>query len=87
MEDQQRYLDFVVFPEDTIISESVLATYWKPEGLDIYDTQDLIDRLVDRSLLRRNNAGYVTLHDLQYDYVRQQTRDLTKYHQRLATCL
>jgi WD40 repeat protein len=69
---RQRYLDFALFPEDTPIPESVLQTLWEPEGLDEYDTQDAIDELANLSLLRRDELGRVTLHDLQVDFVRKQ---------------
>ncbi|WNZ46404.1 NB-ARC domain-containing protein [Leptolyngbya boryana CZ1] len=78
-----RYLDFAVFPEDVAIPEATLRTFWEPEGLNEYDTQDVIDMLVERSLARRDAIGYLTLHDLQYDYVRRQSTDLPKLHNRL----
>jgi hypothetical protein len=80
---QARYLDLAVFPEDTPIPQATLQTFWALESLDEYDVQDVLDALVDRSLARRDEAGDLTLHDLQYDYVRQQTDDLPALHQRL----
>ena len=77
---QKRYLDFAVFPEDTPIPETVLQTFWEPEGLDEFDTQDVVDLLVERSLARRDDRGCLTLHDLQYDYVRKQAGDLPALH-------
>jgi len=82
---QARYLDFAVFPEDTPIPEAVLQTFWEPEGLDEYDTQDVVDALVDRSLARRDESGYLSLHDLQFDYVRKQAGDLPALHNRLLS--
>lgn len=81
---QKRYLDFAVFPEDTPIPETVLQTFWEPEGLDEFDTQDVVDLLVERSLARRDDRGCLTLHDLQYDYVRKQAGDLQALHNRLV---
>jgi tetratricopeptide (TPR) repeat protein len=78
-----RYLDFAVFPEDTAIPETTLRTFWEPEGLDEYDTQDVVDTLVERSLARRDENGNLSLHDLQYDYVRKQANDLTVLHNKL----
>ncbi|MBD2354613.1 hypothetical protein H6G41_08210 [Tolypothrix sp. FACHB-123] len=69
---QQRYLDFAVFPEDTPIPEAVLQTFWEPLGLDEFDSQDVIDELVSKSLALRDEAGNLRLHDLQFDYVRKQ---------------
>jgi tetratricopeptide (TPR) repeat protein len=77
------YLDFAVFPEDVAIPEATLRTFWEPEGLDKYDTQDVIDMLVERSLARRDEAGNLTLHALQYDYVRKQITDLPLLHNKL----
>jgi WD40 repeat protein len=75
---QQRYLDFAVFPEDTPIPEAVLQTFWQPLGLDEFDTQDVIDELVSKSLALRDEAGNLRLHDLQFDYVRKQYTTLAK---------
>ncbi|BAY88615.1 MULTISPECIES: NB-ARC domain-containing protein [unclassified Tolypothrix] len=73
---QQRYLDFAVFPEDTPIPEAVLQTFWQPLGLDEFDSQDVIDELVSKSLALRDEAGNLRLHDLQFDYVRKQYKTL-----------
>ncbi|MFM6138551.1 MAG: NB-ARC domain-containing protein [Sphaerospermopsis kisseleviana] len=80
---QKRYLDFAVFPEDTLIPETVLQTLWELEGFDKFDTQDVIDLLVERSLIRRDEKNCLTLHDLQYDYVRKEAGDLSILHNRL----
>ena len=80
---QKRYLDFAVFPEDTPIPEAVLQTFWESEGLDKFETQDVIDLFVERSLIRRDEQNCLTLHDLQYDYVRKQAGDLSILHNRL----
>ena len=72
-EERERYLDFAVFPEDTPIPEAVLQTFWEPLGLDEFDTQDVIDKLVSKSLALRDEKGNLSLHDLQLDYVRKQT--------------
>ncbi|MBD0304279.1 MAG: CHAT domain-containing protein, partial [Tolypothrix sp. T3-bin4] len=71
--ERERYLDFAVFPEDTPIPEAVLQTFWEPLGLDEFDTQDVIDKLVSKSLALRDEKGNLSLHDLQFDYVRKQT--------------
>ncbi|MDI9640206.1 NB-ARC domain-containing protein, partial [Geitlerinema splendidum] len=77
-----RYLDFAIFPEDTPIPEAVLKIFWAGEGLSPYDVEDVGDTLVQRSLAQRDAAGRLTLHDLLYDYVRQQAGDLVQRHQR-----
>ncbi|QIR35378.1 hypothetical protein HCG51_00530 [Tolypothrix sp. PCC 7910] len=78
---QQRYLDFAVFLEDTPIPEAVLQTFWRPLGLDEFDSQDVIDELVSKSLALRDEAGNLRLHDLQFDYVRKQYTTLAKESQ------
>ncbi|MBD2567607.1 NB-ARC domain-containing protein [Anabaena lutea] len=80
---QKRYLDFAVFPEDTLIPEAVLQPFWQSEGLNTFDTQDDIDLFVERSLVRRDDQNCLTLHDLQYDYVCKQAGDLSILHNRL----
>ena len=80
---QKRYLDFAVFPEDTPVPEAVLQTFWKPQGLDEHDTADIIDLLVSRSLVRHDEEGNLTLHDLQFDYVRKQHKSLPALHNQL----
>ena len=77
-----RYLDFAVFPENVEIPETTLIIFWRPEGLDKYDTQDITDLLVERSLARRSETGHLILHDLQYDYVRKQFSNLSTLHAR-----
>ncbi|MBT9316840.1 NB-ARC domain-containing protein [Leptothoe spongobia] len=80
---QERYLDFAVFSEDMAIPETVLETFWQPLGLDEDDTEELLDELVDKSLLRRDEQGRLTLHDLQCDYISKRTEeDLFLRHQR-----
>jgi WD40 repeat protein len=79
---QERYLDLAVFPEDTPIPETVIETFWEPEGLDDLDTDEILAALADKSLLQRGEDG-VLLHDLQYDYITKQVADLPTLHQRL----
>jgi len=79
---QKRYLDFAVFPENARIPEGVLQTLWAPEGLDELDVADVLDELVAKSLLRRDEQENLFLHDLQYDYIIKQVEDLPALHQR-----
>ncbi len=72
-----RYLDLAIFPEDTPIPEGVLEIFWGAIGLDASAVQDVVDCLVAKSLLLRDELGRLSLHDLQVDYVRQQAGDLT----------
>jgi tetratricopeptide (TPR) repeat protein len=84
-DEQRRYLDFAVFPEDTPIPEATLQTFWEPEGLNKHDTQDVVYLLVERSLAQRDDKGRLGLHDLQYDYVRKQAGDLSVLHNQLLS--
>ena len=68
-------MDFAVFPEDTPIPEAVLETFWKPEGMDKYDMQDVVDELIDRSMLHTDDRGWLSPHDFQFDYLRKQAGD------------
>jgi hypothetical protein len=77
---QERYLDFAVFPEDVPIPEAVLQTFWDQKE---YSALEVTSLLVDRSLLRRDDEGRLSLHDLQFDYVKKQTGDLKALHDRL----
>jgi hypothetical protein len=81
----QRYLDFAVFPESYPLPESALRTLWSSEGLDEYDTQDLLDILLDRALIQRDAQGSFTLHALQFDFIRKQTADLPALHRHLLS--
>jgi len=83
---QARYLDFAVFTEDTPIPESVLHVFWKPEGLDDFASQDVLDALVEHSLVARDAAGRLSLHDLQYDFISKiaaDRGDVAGLHRRL----
>ncbi|MCT7969452.1 NB-ARC domain-containing protein [Laspinema sp. D1] len=77
-----RYLDFAIFPEDTPIPEAVLVGFWAREGLTEYDVQDVVDTLVQRSLAFRDPQGRITLHDLQFDYVRKQVGEIALRQER-----
>lgn len=77
-----RYLDFAAFREDTPIPEAVLETFWAAAGLSPYEVQDVVDTLVQRSLAQRDAEGCITLHDLQFDYVRKQAGDISQVQER-----
>jgi len=79
-----RYLELAVFPEDALIPEAALRTYWASEGLDAGDVQDLVDQLVDRALARRDGEGRLFLHDLQHDYLRARVGALQPLERRLV---
>lgn len=80
---RDRYMDFGVFPNNTPVPEAVIEVYWRPLGLNPAVTHQFIDLFVDRSLMRRDPARRLSLHDLQLDYVRKQCSDLPSLHHRL----
>jgi WD40 repeat protein len=82
---RERYLEFAVFPEKTPIPEAALQTFWAPLGMDKYEVQDALKRFVELSLMRREEKNCVSLHDLQYAYVRKRTGagSLAALHERL----
>jgi hypothetical protein len=65
---RDRYLDLAVFPEEVPIPEAAVCAFWAPVGMDEYDVQDALRRLVNLSLLRRDDQNRFTLHDLQYEH-------------------
>ncbi|HEV3295849.1 MAG TPA: NB-ARC domain-containing protein, partial [Streptosporangiaceae bacterium] len=75
-----RYLELAVFSDDVGVPEAALEVLWGTAGLGRADTQELADLLVDRSLALRGDDGRLTLHDLQFDYVRRQVTDLAALH-------
>ena len=78
-EQQKKYLQLAVFPEDIEIPEAALQTLW---DVDRYDAQELIDLLVDRSLVM-GGKNVLRLHDLLHDYISKKTENLKLLHRRL----
>ena len=78
---QERKQHYAVFPEDARIPQTVLETFWAPHGLDDLDVEDMLDELLAKSLLRRDDQENLFLHDLQYDYITKQIDDLPALHQ------
>jgi hypothetical protein len=83
LETRERYFDFAVFPEDALVPEAVLVTLWRPLGMSEAIVHDSIDSLVDRSLLRRDQHGLLSLHDLQHDYLQREAGDVQAIRKRL----
>jgi WD40 repeat protein len=80
---RQHYLDFAVFPEDTLIAENMLRTLWASEELDELDVSLILKTLADRSLLRGSDHNHYALHDIQFDYLYRKCGDLPSLHNRL----
>jgi WD40 repeat protein len=79
-EDEKRlYLDLAVFPEDEQLPEEALQVIW---NRDQYDTQDLIDLFVDRSLATLKN-GRLSVHNLQHDFMIKRAGKLQDLHDKL----
>jgi WD40 repeat protein len=81
---RERYLELAIFRETDPVPESTLALYWAQAGLDLHATRDVVDLLVERSLARRTIDGRLTLHDLQFDYVRHHVGNCPELHHRLV---
>jgi WD40 repeat protein len=78
--DQRKlYLDLAVFLEDEQVPEGALQVLW---NTDRYDTQDLIDLFVDRSLATLKD-GRLSVHDLQHDFMTKRAGNLLKLHEKL----
>ncbi len=78
------YLKLAVFPEVTPIPESVLDFYWDKEDLQGKDPTNVIDELVDASLIFRYDDDSLMLHDLQRAYVSSQCGNVQILHQKMV---
>lgn len=81
---QSYYVELAVFPEGTPIPEPAIQAFWSTVGLDTFATQDILDFLVDRSLIRRDDQNRYSLHSLQYDYILQKVNNLPMLHSQLV---
>lgn len=92
-EEQLRFVELGVFPEDEAVPEAAVTTLWGHTGqLDDLDTQTLLMKLKHRSLVQlsqptASSVGRVALHDLLHDYcLRRADHDLgseAALHERL----
>jgi hypothetical protein len=76
------FLELAVFPENTPIPEEVLINYWSYLQLQENDIKDIINLIVDRSLAQRDQYGRINLHELYFDYIRSQVKNLQALHRR-----
>lgn len=79
---QRRYRDLVVVPEDAAAPAAMLCAWWTHEGMDELDAIDVLDDLVDRSLLRVDESKSYSLHDVQRDFLVMRTEDEQVLHAR-----
>ncbi len=87
-EQRARYLELGVFEGRGQVPAEVVRWLWQQSGLDDLDGEDLVALLGRLSLVQHDRVmDTVTLHDLQFDYVRREAgRDrLLALHARLAS--
>lgn len=80
---QQYYKTLAVFPEDANIQESAIVLYWEHCAVSDDEPKDVIDALVDASLLTCVDDKFLRLHDLLRDYLISQTEDVLALHKTL----
>jgi WD40 repeat protein len=85
--EQARFLELAVFPPDETTPIAALRTLWSHmAGFDDWDTDALVIKLSQRSLLELTpiaDGKAISLHVLVYDYVHRAAGDETALHQRL----
>jgi WD40 repeat protein len=84
----EHYRELAVFPADEAIPEAAVVTLWQQaDGLKEREARKLLAALDRKALLKLQGQEpdrQVTLHDLQYDYLRALAgEDLYSLHQRL----
>ena len=82
-----RYQELVIFPEDELVPEDTIAILWEHTGnLKRRSVEKLLTKLKDRSLLQIDGKApnrFMSLHDLQFDYLRAKADDLPGLHDQL----
>jgi NB-ARC domain/TIR domain/APAF-1 helical domain len=78
------FLACAAFPEDIAIPEAALQKLWWEQCPNPDDASDIAQLLVERSLLRRDDAHLYRLHDLYHDYVRASAASLPALHGKLV---
>ena len=83
----KRYRELAIFPEDESVPENAIATLWAHTGnLKKRNVGKLLTKMKDRSLLLLDGEApnrLISLHDLQFDYLRATADDLTNLHNQL----
>jgi tetratricopeptide (TPR) repeat protein len=74
------YLDFAVFPKNASIPEATLEILWKALEASF---GSVLDVLVRRCLLQRDQEDRIRIHHLQQDYVTKKAGDLKTLHSKL----
>ena len=86
-EPRQRYHELAVFSGAGPVPRSAVEALWAPAGYSSTASGELLRLFVARSLLRRDEARHLGLHDLQFDvatyYLRQHPGGLPGGHAQL----
>ncbi len=86
-DDARRYLALAVFPADEAIPEATVLTLWgHANGASERTLRKLLAMFERKALVRvdgESPSRKVSLHDLQYDYLRAITTDLSSLHTEL----
>lgn len=83
---QKAYLSLAIFPEDTLIPESVILRFWQAHSalqLGPNESRDMIYSFLNRSLIQLDEQNNIKLHDLQSDYIRQISGNVRSLHHTL----
>jgi WD40 repeat protein len=83
----EHYHKLAVFPADEAVPEAAVLTFWlHTDGLKERDARRLLTTLERKALLRLEGEAahrLVSLHDLQYDYLRAVVDDFGSLHSQL----
>ena len=83
----ERYRELAVFPADEAISEATILRLWQYTGdLKTQTGRQILVTLNSKGMLhleRKLSGLWISLHDLQYDYLRSQQIDLRYLHRHL----
>lgn len=84
----QHYQELAVFPPDVLVPEAAVLTLWlHTDSMNERNARKLITTLERKALLRLEGKAphrYISLHDLQYDYLRVAQDDLVGLHGQLV---
>jgi len=76
------FLELAIFPENTDVPLTAVGTLW---DLDDFDTEDMVQRLHDCSLLKFDlQHGTIRLHDVMRDFLTEQLVNPPAIHARLV---
>jgi WD40 repeat protein len=81
---RDRYIELSVFPEKTPIPFAALKILWRAFGIEENEIVEIVDILVNGSLLFENSDETFLLHDLQHDflYTVTQSEKIKLFHEK-----